>query len=246
MLQANWKLMAGIGLTLVLAVGLVVRFARGVPPFQPPQARPLDPWGSLNQETAQSLQAVLDDEANRLKVPGLQAFVRSPSGETWSGASGTVDLERRHLLQRDHILRVGSITKTFTAVLILKLAEEEALSLDDPLARWFPAFPNAGQITVRTLLNHRSGIPEIIPNVLMRSMLPWTAWEPQELAAIAAQNMPTFTPGSDFSYSNANYILLGLIAEKVTGRTAAQLLRERLIGPLGLRNTSLRRLVKIS
>ncbi len=235
----DWKLLLGIGLALIVVIGLVFRITRGVPPFHPSQARPPDSWGSLDQKTAQSLQALLDDEVNRLKVPGLQAFVRTrlPDGKTWLGASGTVDLGRRQPMRRDQVLRVGSVTKTFTAVLILQLVEEGKLSLDDRLERWFPEFPNARQITIRTLLNHRSGIPEYIPNVLMKSILPWTVWTPQEVAAIAAQNKPAFAPDSDFGYSNANYLLVGLIAEKVTGRTMSQLLRERIIGPLGLRNT---------
>ena len=239
MRHIDWKLLIGIGLALIVVIGSVLRFTRGVPPFHPSQARPPDSWGSLDQETAQSLQTVLDDEVSRLKVPGLQAFVRTrwPDGKTWLGASGTVDLGRRQPMRRDQVLRVGSVTKTFTAVLILQLVEEGKLKLDDPLDRWFPEFPNARQITIRTLLNHRSGIQEYIPNVLMKSMLPWTVWTPQEVAAIAAQNKPAFTPGSDFGYSNANYVLLGLIAEKVTGQTVAQLLRARIIDPLGLRNT---------
>ncbi len=237
MRHMDWKLLIGIGLALIVVTGLILRFTRGVPPYHPSQARPPDSWGSLDQKTAQSLQIVLDDEVNRLKVPGLQAFVRSSDGKTWLGASGTVDLARRQPLQRDQVLRVGSVTKTFTAVLILQLVEEGKLSLDDRLERWFPEFPNARQITIRTLLNHRSGIPEYIPNVLMKSILPWTVWTPQEVAAIAAQNKPAFAPDSDFGYSNANYVLLGLIAEKVTGQTVAQLLRARIIDPLGLQNT---------
>jgi D-alanyl-D-alanine carboxypeptidase len=108
-----------------------------------------------------------------MRVPGLQAFVRRSDGRTWSGTSGTTDLARRVALRSDDILRVGSVTKTFTAVLILKLVEEGVLSLDDSLAKWFPNFPNAEAITVRQLLNHSSGIPEFLdsPGVLMKSIL---------------------------------------------------------------------------
>jgi D-alanyl-D-alanine carboxypeptidase len=134
---------------------------------------------------------------------------------------------------------IGSVTKTFTAVLILKLVEEGHLSLDDPLAKWFPNYPNAETITVRHLLNHSSGIPEFLerPDVLMKSIIPWTYWEPQELIDIAAEGKSYFAPGSDWHYSNSNYLLLGLIAERITGKTAAELLREKLIDPLNLGNT---------
>jgi CubicO group peptidase (beta-lactamase class C family) len=137
----------------------------------------------------------------------------------------------------EHILRVGSITKSFTAVIILKLVEEGNLSLDDPLSRWFPDFPNAESITIRQLLNHTSGIPEIIPKILMKSIIPSTFWQTQKLVEIASREKPLFIPGSAFSYSNTNYILLGLIAEKVTSKTAVELLHEIIIDPLSLKHT---------
>jgi D-alanyl-D-alanine carboxypeptidase len=132
---------------------------------------------------------------------------------------------------------VGSVTKTFTAVIILKLVEEGNLDLEDHLARWYPDFPNAETITIQQLLNHTSGIPEIIPKILMKSIIPSTYWQTQKLVEIAAREKPLFTPGSAFSYSNANYVLLGLIAEKVTGKTVVQLLHEIIIDPMGLQHT---------
>lgn len=240
MAHFNWKLIAGIFI-IVLIIGVVAvrRLTRSVSPYHPPAERQLSDWGSLDRETAEQLQAILDEDVNLLKVPGLQAFVRTSDGKTWSGMSGTTDLSRKDLLQRDHVLRVGSTTKTFTAVLILRLVEKGYLSLDDPLAKWFPQFPNAGAITVRQLLNHSSGIPEILenPNVLFKSIIPWTYWQPQELVDIAAKGKPYFTPGSDWHYSNSNYVLLGLIAEDITGMSAAQLLRDEIITPLNLEHT---------
>ena len=196
-------------------------------------------WGSLDSETAQRLQSLLDEDVNRLRVPGLQAFVRTSAGRTWSGSSGTTDLARKELLGREHVLRVGSVTKTLTAVLILQLVEEGYLSLDDPLAKWFPSFPNAEAIRVRQLLNHSSGIPEFLdtPDVLMKSIIPSTKWQPQELLDIAAKRKPYFAPGGAWHYSNTNYILLGLIAERITGKTSAELLRSSIIDPLMLANT---------
>ena len=140
--------------------------------------------------------------------------MRTPEGKTWSGTSGTTDLARDYLLRRDHVLRVGSVTKTFTAVLILKLVEEGRLSLDDPIAKWFPGFPSAEAITVRHLLNQSSGIPEIIPKVMLKSIIPSTSWEPEELVDIVDEEKPNLAPGSRFEYSNTNYILLGGIAEE--------------------------------
>jgi D-alanyl-D-alanine carboxypeptidase len=239
MAQVNWKLIAGGSIALIVIALLVQRLTRSVSPFRPPAERQLSAWGTLESETAQQLQSILDEDVNRLRAPGLQAFVRTSDGKTWSGASGTTDLARKDLLRREHILRVGSVTKTLTAVLILKLAEEGLLSLDDPLAMWFPGFPNADAITVRQLLNHTSGIPEFLdtPDVLMKSIIPWTKWQPQELLDIAVKRKPYFAPGSGWHYSNTNYILLGLIAERVTGKTTAENLRSRIIDPLKLANT---------
>jgi D-alanyl-D-alanine carboxypeptidase len=194
-------------------------------------------WGTLYAESAQTLQSMLDECVNRLKLPGIQAFVRTPDGQTWSGSSGTSDLRRKVPMQRDSVLRVGSVTKTFTSVLVLKLVEEGKLSLDDPLIKWFPGVPNAEAITIRQLLNHTSGIPEFIPKVMMRSIFPSTYWKPQEIVDIITREKPLFTPGSDWEYSNSNYFLLGLIAEELSGKSFTQLLHEQIIDPLQLEHT---------
>jgi len=237
MTPINWKLIAGILIGLLILIAAVLRLTRSVPAFQPPEQRQISAWGTLDGETAQKLQSILDEGVNRLKVPGLQAYVRTPDGYTWSGTSGTTDLRRKNPMRRDHVLRVGSTTKSFTAVLILKLVEEGKLSLDEPIAKWFPDIPNAEAITVRQLLNHSSGIPEFIPKVLMKSIIPSTYWQPEEMVEIIAQGKPSFTPGSDWEYSNSNYYLLGLIAEQLSGKPVTQLLHEQIIDPLHLEHT---------
>lgn len=237
MTHMNWKLAIGILIGLIVIVVAVLRFTRIVPPFVPPTDRQLGTWGTMNRESAIKLQAVLDEDVNLLKVPGLQAFVRTPDGKTWSSTSGTIDLARKKHMQRDDVIRVGSMTKTFTAVIVMKLIEEGRLSLDDPIAKWFPDFPNAEVITVRHLLNHTSGIPEIIPKVLMKSIIPSTYWKPEELVNIIAQDESSFRPRGIFEYSNSNYILLGLITEKLSGEPFTQQLHEQIIDPLNLKNT---------
>jgi D-alanyl-D-alanine carboxypeptidase len=170
-------------------------------------------------------------------VPGFQASVRTADGQTWYGVSGTTDPERRVPLRRDHIMRVGSVTKTFTAVLILQLVEKGQIGLADPLATWFPDFPNAQTITVRDLLAHRSGIFNNLesPLVLGSLFTPRKVWQPQEMVDIAARQKPRAM--GEYYYSNTNYILLGLIAEQITGKSAATLYRQRILEPLDLRNT---------
>jgi D-alanyl-D-alanine carboxypeptidase len=185
------------------------------------------------------LQAVLDDEVNIQKTLGFQAYIRTPDGKTWSGVSGTTDLARKHLMRRDDVLRIGSSTKTFTAVLVMKLVEDGRLSLDDPLAKWFPEIPGAETITIRNLLNHSSGIAEIIPKGMMKSIIPSTYWQREDLLRLIASDKPAFAPGSQFSYSNSNYILLGYIVEDVTGKTVLQLLHKQITDPLRLEHTYL-------
>ncbi len=238
-MHLNWKITAGFAVALILILLVVLRLTRHVSAYRPPASRDASGWGTLDASLAQELQSRLDADVNRLQVPGLQAYVRLADGRTWSGTSGTVDLARRIPLERAHILRVGSTTKSFTAVLALKLVEQGALDLEDPLSRWFPDYPRADSITIRQLLNQTSGILEFLqsPEVIMKSIMPSLRWDMQDILDISARSEPPFPPGRGWQYSNTNYVLLGLIVERLTGQTAAQLMREMIIDPLQLSNT---------
>ena len=233
----NWILIIATPIAIMVMIAAVLRLTRSVKPFVPPVDRQISAWGTLDGGTARKLQTILDEQVNLQKVPGLQAFVRTTDGKTWSGTSGSTDLARQNLMQRNNLIRIGSTTKTFTAVLVLKLVEKGRLSLDDPLAKWFPNIPLADSITLRNLLNHSSGITEIIPKGLMKSVIPSTYWTRDEIVKLIARDQLLFTPGSQFSYSNSNYILLGFIVEDVTGKTILQLLHEQILDPLNLKNT---------
>jgi D-alanyl-D-alanine carboxypeptidase len=140
-------------------------------------------------------------------------------------------------MQRDDVLRIGSSTKIFTAVIILKQVETGQLGLEDPLSKWSPEIPEADAITVRNLLNHTSGIEEIISKGIMKSIIPSTVWSEDDLLKLIASSPLKFTPGSQWEYSNSNYILLGMIAERVSGKTMLQLYHEVIIDPLNLKHT---------
>jgi len=233
----NWKIYALLLSVLVLLLSLLPITLRKVSIYQPPATREIFGWGTMPQKTAASLQSVLDADVNRFGVPGIQVAIQDADGGTWYGVSGTIDPQRHIPMQQDHILRIGSATKTFTTVVILQLVEEGRLGVDDKLANWFPDFPNARIITVRDLLSHRSGIYEILENpaVIFSLFLPKKIWQPQELVDIAAQEKPHEL--DKYYYSNTNYILLGLIAEQITGQEVAMLYRQRIFEPLGLQNT---------
>jgi D-alanyl-D-alanine carboxypeptidase len=233
----DWKVLFSLVLIMAIMLWIAPTAFRKVRTYQTPKDHGLSNWGTVDSNTAKDIQSVLDAQVNRLGLPGLQASIQTAEGLTWSGASGTIDPERHFPLSREHTIRVGSVTKTFTAVIILQLVEEGKLSLDDSLARWFPDFPNADEITIREMLNHRSGIYDILrnPAVLVSLLFPHKKWQTLELVEIAAQEKP----GAQgvYSYSNTNYILLGLIAERITRQEAVVFYRQRILEPLGLHST---------
>lgn len=132
--------------------------------------------------------------------------------------------------------RVGSISKTFTAILVLKAVDDNKLTLDQPIAKWFPKIKNANTITVSQLLQHRSGIHNFTS---LKSYLTWNTspkTEKQLLDTIVAAGID-FEPGTKFSYSNSNYILLTQLIQKIYKQSYASLIQEKITGPLGLKDT---------
>ncbi|MBL8161409.1 MAG: beta-lactamase family protein, partial [Anaerolineae bacterium] len=129
--------------------------------------------------------------------------------------------------------RIGSLTKPFTAILVMQVAQAGQLELEDTLALYMPDYPNAEHITLRHLLSNTSGIPDYIPlpayEALMGQPTP-----PERIVALFRDLPPQFEPGTGFGYSNSNWVLLTLILEQVTGRPFAQLLDERIFAPAGM------------
>ena len=132
--------------------------------------------------------------------------------------------------------RVGSITKMFTAALVFQFVEEGKLKLSDTLDKFFPQIPNAGKITIAHILAHRSGIHDFIrePDFRAWSLNPRTK---DETLAFIAKGTPDFEPGEKRSYSNAGYVLLGYVVEKLAGKPYQDALKERVTGKLGLTDT---------
>lgn len=131
--------------------------------------------------------------------------------------------------------RIGSITKMFTATMIMQLIEEHKLSLDDKLAKYYPQLPNANKITITNLLNHHSGLYNFTDsNYLAYYTKPKTH---EELLAMFAMQKPEFEPGERGEYSNTNYVLLGYILEQITKKSYAANLEQRITKKLSLSNT---------
>jgi len=169
-------------------------------------------------------------------LPGLA--VSAPGGEA---AAGLANLETGEPLTPQHRFRIGSVSKTFIATVVLQLVDEGALALDGE------AGPVAPGISVRQLLNHTSGLPN--PDVLqdMDTLFepyrrdPTHRWEmsPHELLESALEQPRLFPPGDGWSYAGTNYLALGLLVEETTGTRIQEQLRTRVIEPLGLENTDL-------
>jgi D-alanyl-D-alanine carboxypeptidase len=188
-----------------------------------------------------ALQTLVDTTAKELLVPGALVLLRTPQGE-FTISYGTTLLGANSPPRADTHFRIASNTKSMTAAVIMMLAQEGKLSLDDPVSKYVPGVPNGDNITIDQLLKMRSGLynytdaPELAATV---DRDPTKVWTTEELLAIAFARPPNFPPGTAYEYNNTNYTLLGLIAEKVDGKPMAQAMQDRLFGPLGMHDTLL-------
>ena len=205
---------------LALAVALIAGAA-------PPSA------GEL-QQAADRLVATSD-------VPGVIALVEEDGRRTMV-AAGKANLARGRPLRTGDRFWVGSITKSFVATLVMQLVAEHRLRLDDTVATHLPGRLREGRrIRLRHLLNHTSGLPEYMALEPWRSAVagnPRVVISPRRLVSSAATLPLDFPPGTQWAYSNTNYLVLAEILERVTGRPLAHLLRERIFRPLGLGATA--------
>jgi D-alanyl-D-alanine carboxypeptidase len=189
--------------------------------------------------------AALDDAltttmANQ-KVPGVVVGLWIPGEGTYVATRGVSDLATGKAMQRNDHFRIGSITKTFTVTVLLQLADEKKVGLDDPVSKYVSFVPNGRNITLRMLANMTSGLFSYTEDDA------WVAeafsdfqrtWTPRQLVDVGIRHPPNFAPGTGWHYSNTNTILLGMIIEQVSGKAIQEVFAERLFKPLGLQNTS--------
>lgn len=195
-----------------------------------------------NKEEKRLLQPELDALV-AAGVPGAVLVVDDPQADPITVVSGVADIESGRPLGAEDRFRIGSLTKPYVAAVVLQLAEEDVLSLDDSVERWLPGLlANGDEISVRQLLGHRSGLFEYEEDP--RVLKPYLQgdygyeWEPEELIGVASDHEPTAAPGTKVVYSNTNYTVLGLLVEKATGNSLGSELRERIFAPLDLDATS--------
>ncbi|MER6415282.1 serine hydrolase domain-containing protein [Streptomyces humidus] len=174
-------------------------------------------------------------------VPGVIVRVDDGHGRPIEISEQAAWTKKDHRLRADDEVREASNTKTVMATLVLQLVAEHRLALTDPVDKWLPGkVRNGGAITLRMLLNHTSGLfdytedPALAPALTGRDSHVWTS---AEILSLVSGHPALFEPGAEWSYSNTNYIAIGAVLEKATGKNLASLVRDRITGPLGLRHT---------
>ena len=195
---------------------------------------------SLNQN---GQLAKIVDQTVAAGTPGLIVRVNDGHGPVRTIVRQAAWTKKDHTLAADDEFKMGSNTKTVTATLILQLVAEHRVKLSDSIDKWLPGLvPNGRNITLRMLLNHTSGLDDFAfdPEALAQmtghvDQLP----SAQEVLALGTKRPALFAPGKGWSYSNTGYVALGLVLEKATGHSLADLVKERIARPLGMKDTYL-------
>lgn len=224
--------------TRTLGALLVLLFSTSrMTPARPSQEAPL---------IKAKIQAAVDKLKRDGTIPGINAAVVLADGTLIEVSAGWRDRTGREALKPGDLMLSGSIGKTYVAALALQFVQEGSLSLEAKVARylgkepWFSRLPNAPDMTVRMLLNHTSGLMnhDQKPAFLRSLMLtPDKTWTPGELLGFLAGESPLFPAGQGWHYSDSNYILVGSILEHLSSRPYYELLKHRVLMPLGLKET---------
>lgn len=217
-------------MTLLAGCATAPTDSSSAPPTAPPQA---------DASLESILLPVITEQMEQMQVPGLVAIVETPGGDVYEVALGVADVATGEPMEVSDHFRIGSITKTLTATVILQLVEEGKLALDDQLAPYFPGVDTNGA-TIRQALNMTSGIPTYTGDAFMQGQAadPQKTWTPDEVLALVAGRPPTFVASDGWEYSNTNYTMLGLIAEQAGGAPLGELIGERIFTPLGMSGCS--------
>lgn len=196
---------------------------------------------SFSQTLSDKIDALTDSVMANTNLPGM--IVSVVCGDfKYEKAKGYADLANTKPMTLDKLFRIGSVTKTFTITVLFQLIDEGKLGLDDPVSKFFPDFPNGQNITVRMLTNMTSGIFNYSEGKAFADSMaayPLHKYTPQNLVNSALGHPPYFAPGAGFHYSNTNTIMIGMIIEQLTGNTLQNETINRIITPLGLKNTTI-------
>ncbi|MFJ4834822.1 serine hydrolase domain-containing protein [Streptomyces sp. NPDC088747] len=235
---------------LAVLTGLVATTALDVPGASALESGSVRENGSVRESdparrgggpVQESLDALVEVDG----FPGALASVREPDGRTRQYTAGVGDLRTGAKVPVDGRVRIASNTKMFTATVVLQLVGEGRIDLDAPIEDYLPGLVRGDGmdgrvITVRQLLQHTSGLPDYDEQVLEDYLTKQRHryFEPREVLDMALAKKALFAPGTGWSYSNTNYVLAGLLVQKVTGRPVGEEITDRIIRPTGLRHTS--------
>jgi D-alanyl-D-alanine carboxypeptidase len=191
----------------------------------------------ISDAFANRLQFVLDSTCNKYHIKGATAAVLMPGAGIWKGAHG--ESYEGAPITTDMLMGMGSNTKTHICALLLKMQENNLISLDDTIGEWIQGYPNiSGQITIRQLLSHTSGLYDYMQNGAINDSIfgnPAKIWNREEILWLA--KAPNFAPGTSWSYSNTGYIIAGIIIKAVLNKSPEAAMKEMILTPTGLSNT---------
>jgi D-alanyl-D-alanine carboxypeptidase len=232
------KLMAAVLISLALAAGVPIAAAAGAAPSAAGPTASAGPH--LDRATDAKISKIVTAAMRANHIPGMAVGVWLPGGR-YVRAFGTSDTTTGAPFSvADHV-RIASITKTFTATVILQLVDRHRLELSSRLSHYVTGIPNGTEITIKELLNMTSGVydftqdPTFLKNYQADPAMPFG---PADVIAIIKRHTPSFLPGKGVKYSDSNYILLQLIAEKVTHAPLGRLIQQWVLDPLGMHETS--------
>ncbi|MER7753258.1 serine hydrolase domain-containing protein [Kitasatospora sp. NPDC097643] len=240
--MAKITLLRPLAVAAAAAVLVATGAAHAVAADQGPAASPVP-------DTAGVLAAL--QNTTKAGAPGAFAVIRDhgDAERTRSLTVGQADLDGTPMNSKWRF-RVGSNSKMFSAVLVMQLAEQGLIDLDKPIRDYLPAgtLPDTWTMTGRQVMEHRAGVYDHTNDLLeqtgeettsaFEARIRHNVYDPRELVALSVKHGLQYTPGSRYSYSNTDFVLMGLVVEQLTGRPYADVLRERIVEPLGLRRTS--------
>lgn len=233
----------GGALTLAVAIGAASSAAPAVPRSKAKVVAATTAATASDQPDHSALRQVLQRLTTSDGTPGALVEVGDRHRSTVL-TSGVADLNTGAPMADDSRFRIGSVTKAYVATVVLQLVGEHRVALDAPVERYLPGVVRGNgndgrQITVRELLQHTSGLPDVLTYLSPLDILahPLAHHDVADLVQVALDHPPLFAPGTSWSYSNTNYLLAGMLIQKVTGRPYGEEIRRRILRPLGLRAT---------
>jgi CubicO group peptidase (beta-lactamase class C family) len=221
---------------LALAGGAVI--AGSARPASAAALRQATPVANAAGDQAEAIVAIARDIMDKQDVKAVilrvtidgQEIVTAAMGESMTGVPATTEMHFRN----------GAVAISYMSTLLLRLVDQQLVTLDNTIDAWLPDLPDADQVTLRMLTNMTAGYPDFVQNAGFIQALyenPFRQWTPEEQIAIGLSTPRVFAPGTNWDYSHTNYVILGQALEKITGQPLDVTLQEQVLGPMGLQNT---------